>query len=108
MSSQIFKNKIPNEDVIHLLEEIAVKTDKCYIINNIAYKKGIFNDVIPRFLEECKPYYHISKRVYLERKLNYNAFITILRQICNFNKITYTSQIKYDKSQYDIIYYIYF
>jgi hypothetical protein len=108
MSSQIFKNKIPNEELIHLLEEIAVKTDKCYIINNIAYKKGIFNDAIPRFLEACKPYYHISKRIYLERKLNYNAFITILRQICNFNKITYTSQIKYDKSQYDIIYYIYF
>lgn len=108
MSSQIFKNKIPNEELIQLLEDIAVKTDKCYIINNIAYKKGIFNDDIPRFLEKCKPYYHISKRVYLERKLNYNAFITILRQICNFNKITYTSQIKYDKSQYDIIYYIYF
>ena len=108
MSSQIFKNKIPNEELIHLLEEIAVKTDKCYIINNIAYKKGIFNDAIPRFLEACKPYYHISKRIYLERKLNYNAFITILRQICNFNKITYTSQIKYDKSQYDIIYYIYY
>ena len=108
MSSQIFKNKIPNEEFIHLLEEIAIKTDKCYIMNNIAYKKGIFNNAIPRFLEECKPYYHISKRIYLERKLNYNTFITILRQICNFNKITYTSQIKYDKSQYDIIYYIYF
>ena len=108
MSSQIFKNKIPNEELIHLLEEIAIKTDKCYIMNNIAYKKGIFNDAIPRFLEECKPYYHISKSIYLERKLNYNTFITILRQICNFNKITYTSQIKYDKSQYDIIYYIYF
>ena len=108
MSSQIFKNKIPNEELIKLLEDIAVKTDKTYIINNIAYKKGIFNNTIPRFLEVCKPYYHISKRIYLERKLNYNAFITILRQICNFNKITYTSQIKYDKSQYDIIYYNYF
>jgi len=108
MSSQIFKNKIPNEELIKLLEDIAVKTDKTYVINNIAYKKGMFNDSIPRFLEICKDYYHISKRIYLERKLNYNAFITILRQICNFNKITYTSQIKYDKSQYDIIYYIYF
>jgi hypothetical protein len=108
MSSQIFKNKIPNEELIKLLEDIAVKTDKTYVINNVAYKKGIFNNTIPRFLEICKPYYHISKRIYLERKLNYNAFITILRQICNFNKITYTSQIKYDKSQYDIIYYIYF
>ena len=94
MSSQIFKNNIPNDYLIQLLEDIAIKTDKCYIINNIAYKKGIFSDAIPRFLEKCKPYYHISKRVYLDRKLSYNSFITILRQICNFNKITYTSQIK--------------
>jgi hypothetical protein len=108
MSSQIFKNTIPNELLFALIEDIAIKTEKCYVINNNAYKKGIFNESIPKFLEVCKPYYHISKRNYLERKLNYNSFITILRQICNFNKITYTSQIKYDKSQYDIIYYIYF
>ena len=108
MTSQIFKTKIPTEKLITLLTDISVKTDKCYIINNNSYKKGIFNETISHFLEECKPYYHVSKRKYLERKLNYNAFITILRQICNFNKITYTSQIKYDKSNYDIIYYIYF
>jgi hypothetical protein len=108
MTSQIFKTKIPTELLIELLTNIAVKTDKCYIINNNSYKKGIFNETVSQFLEECKPYYHVSKRKYLERKLNYNSFITILRQICNFNKITYTSQIKYDKSNYDIIYYIYF
>lgn len=108
MTSQIFKTKIPTERFIELLTNIAVKTDKCYIINNNSYKKGIFNETISQFLEECKPHYHISKRKYLERKINYNSFITILRQICNFNKITYTSQIKYDKSNYDIIYYIYF
>ena len=68
----------------------------------------MFNDTISNFIEECKPYYHLSKRIYLERKLTYNSFVTIIRQICNFNKITYTSQIKYDKSTYDIMYYIYF
>ena len=26
--------------------------------------------------------------------LNYNSFITVLRQICKFNSILYTSQIK--------------
>ena len=108
MNSQIFKNTVPNELLISLLDEIAVKTEKCFVFNNNSYKKGIFNDTIPTFLEKCKPYYHISKRKYLERKINYNSFITILRQICNFNKITYTSQIKYDKSNYDIFYYIYF
>ena len=108
MSVQIFKKNIPNDLLFALFENIAIKTEKCYVINNNAYKKGIFNESIPSFLEDCKSYYHISKRKYLERKINYNSFITILRQICNHNNITYTSQIKYDKSQYDIIYYIYF
>ena len=108
MSSQIFKNNIPNELLIKLLDDIAIKSDNCYVLNNNSYKKGIFNDTIPQFIAECKPYYHLSKRKYLERKLNYNSFVTIIRQICNFNKITYTSQIKYDKSTYDIMYYIFF
>ena len=107
MSSQIFKNPIPNQLLIKLLDDIAIKTEKCYVVNNNSYKKGMFNDLIVTFIEECKPYYHLSKRKYLDRKLHYNSFITVIRQICNFNKITYTSQIKYDKSSSDIIYYIY-
>jgi hypothetical protein len=108
MSSQIFKSAIPNEILIKLLNNIAIKTEKCYILNNSCYKKGLFNNVIYPFIDECKLYYHVSKMKYLDRKLTYNSFITIVRQICNFNKVTYTSQIKYDKSTYDIMYYIYF
>jgi hypothetical protein len=107
MSFQIFKDHVPNELLIKLLNDIAVKCDKYYILNNNSYKKGIFNNIIENFINQCMPYYHISKRKYLERKLTYNSFITIIRQICNFNKITYTSQLKYDKSTYDIIYCIY-
>ena len=43
MSSQIFKNNIPNELLFALINDIAIKTEKCYVINNNAYKKGIFN-----------------------------------------------------------------
>jgi hypothetical protein len=107
MSSQIFKNQVPNELLIKLLESISIKTDKFFIIDNNSYKKGIFNNIITDFINQCVPYYHLSKRKYLEKKLTYHSFITVIRQICNFNKITYTSQIKYDKSKYDIIYYIY-
>ena len=106
MTSQIFKTQIPNQLLINLLEENAVKSDKCYVINNNVYKKGIFNESIPKFITECRQYYFLSKRKYLDRKLSYNSFITNLRQICNFNKITYTSKIKYDKSVYDIEYHI--
>ena len=108
MSSQIFKKAFPNQLLIKLLDDIAVKTEKCYVLNTNSYKKGMFNDLIMTFIEACNPYYHLSKRKYLERKPTYNSFTTIIRQICNFNKITYTSLIKYDKSTYDIMYYIYF
>jgi hypothetical protein len=108
MVSQIFKEHLPNEVIFKLLDDIAVKSDKYYVLNNNSYKKGMFNNIIIDFINQCMPHYHISKQKYLERKINYNSFITIIRQICKFNNIIYTSQIKYDKCTYDIVYYIYF
>ena len=108
MSTQIFKNQIPNNIFFDLLDKICLKNEKHYTFNIYSFKKGIYSQDIQKFIDLCVPYYHISKRKYLERKLTHNSFTTILRQICNFNKITYTSQIKYDKSRYDIIYYIYY
>ena len=110
MSSQIFKKTIPKELLFTLLDIICIKNEKNYIFNKNSFKKGIFDNSIVQFLDECKEYYHISKQKYIdkEKKVTYNNFTTILRQICNSNKVTYTSKIKYDKSSYDIIYYIYF
>jgi len=109
MSSQIFKITVPNELVVKLFNIIAVKTDKYYIIDYNSYKKGIYTNDIPNFIQECSPYYFLSKRKkYLERPLTYNSFTTIIRQICKHNLIKYTSQVKYDKSEYNIVYYIYF
>ena len=106
--SKIFKEQIPNNLLLELLEKICIKTTKYYIFNNESFKKGIYTQDIQQFISLCVPYYHISKRKYLERNLNYNTFITILRQICKFNKILYTSKIKYINSTYDIVYYIYY
>ena len=108
MSSQIFKKNIPIEILFNLLDLICTKNDKYYIFNNTSYKKGIFNEEIQKFLELCKEYYHNSKKKYLEKKLTYNSLTTIIRQICNFNKVVYTSHIKFDKSTYNIIYFIYY
>ena len=107
MSAQLFKNIIPKKKLYDLLEIICTKTEKNYTINKDAFKKGIFNDTIQNFLEECKSYYHLSKQKYIDKKLTYNTFTTVVRQICNSNKIVYTSKIKYNNSTYDIIYYIY-
>jgi len=107
MSSQIFKKKVPTDLFFTLLDSICLKNEKHYTFNLNAFKKGVFNGKIEGFLNDCLPYYHFSKKKYLEKKITYNSFTTVLRQICNYNKITYTSQIKYDKSSYEITYYIY-
>ena len=40
--------------------------------------------------------------------MTYTAFTTVLRQICKFNHIKYTTKIRYEKSTYEIVYYICF
>jgi formylmethanofuran dehydrogenase subunit E-like metal-binding protein len=108
MSTQIFKKKIPNEYLFELLDKICVKTKDYYLINNISFKKGMYNNYIKDFFDLSREHYHISKRKYIDKQLTYNSFMTIVRQICNFNKIIYKNEIKYDRSSYDINYYIYY
>jgi len=108
MSIQIFKKQVPNELLFELFDALCVKSTKHYVFNVIAFKKGVYTETIQKFLETCVPYYHISKRKYLEKPLTYKTFTTVLRQICNYNKVQYTTQIRYDKSTYEIVYYIYF
>jgi len=107
-SSQIFKKHISNEVFFELLEKICFKMENCYVVSVDAFRKGVYNEDIQKFLTFCRPYYFISRRKYLDRKLTYKNFATILRQICNYNKIIYSSEIKYDKSNYSIFYYIFF
>lgn len=104
--SQIFKKEFPNNILIEFLDKLCFKYNNYYTLNFETFKKGCFNNEIQPFIELCKPYYHTSKLYYLNKELTYNSFTTILRQICKYNNIAYTSKIKYEKSSYNIVYYI--
>jgi hypothetical protein len=108
MSTQIFKNPYPKEDFFSFLEKVCEKTNKYYIFNNCSYKKAILNNDLPLFIESIRPCYYLSKHKYLDAKMNYNRLTTILRQICKYHKILFTSEIKYEYSKYNIHYYFYF
>ena len=59
------------------------------------------------FISLLEPYYYDSKKHYITRKMDYNRFITILRQLCNVNNIRYETKMIYNSSTYEIVYYIY-
>ncbi len=105
---QIFRKEIPNALLFDLLDKICLKTPKYYLIDINTYKKLMYHNLHTSFTEDIIEYYHESKRFYLRRKMSYNSFINIIRQICKNNNIVFSSQIKYNKSKYNIDYFIYF
>ena len=104
MSTQLFKKIFDLEDFVNFLSTICDVKDNEYTFNNDAFKKAnLFNRIDP-FVEKCKDHYYLSKHKYLNRKITYKTFITILRQIAKSINIEYSSNIKYSKSNYNIEY----
>lgn len=108
MHSQIFKDCIPKKLLFDFLKENATEKKNYYFFTKTHYKSAAFQEKIEPFLDKVKPYYFSSKLKYVTRKMNYKNFVTIIRQICKYHHIAFSSQIKYDKSTYNINYNIYF
>ena len=106
MTNQLFKKIIPNNILTDLLDEICEKKEEYYILNRIAYKKAEYYNLIENLTNTLKDYYHTSKQFYLTRKIDYNYFLTIIRQLCNSLNFEYTSKTEYHKSIYHITYFI--
>jgi len=106
MVSQIFKNVIPLELVEDFIKQNGILERDMYIFNKYCFKKIIMKNELDIFLKKILPYYHISKKCYIEREMNYIRFATILRQICKLHNIDVVSKIKYSNSNYENIYFI--
>ena len=106
-NNQNFKSNIPISLLWDYLQTNFIDNDTHFSISKFLYKKTEYNNNITTFIESLKEYYHVSKRNYIERQMNYKTFLTIIRQICNANNINYTSKLVYDKSSYEIEYSVY-
>ena len=105
------KNQIINSDysyniLTNILKEYGVIQDGFYIIDEIIYKRMVYDEKMSEFLQELKSCYYDSKLRYLENCNTYNNFLTIIRHICSYNNITYIKKIFYIRSKYIPSYYI--
>jgi hypothetical protein len=108
MKSQIFNKDIPYELLYNFLEQLCSKSnDNEYILDITSYKKAnLIDSYLLNFYNEIREYYYDSKKFYIDRKINYKSFLTVIRQICRYKNIPYKNVIVYNKSSYDMIYYI--
>jgi len=105
--NQIFKKKIAPEILFAFLKKHCIFEKKRFILTNITFRKYKFENEIKKFFNSIKEYYFPAKQFYLERTNKYKEFITVIRQICKYNHIPFTSKIKYYNSSYEINYFIY-
>ena len=101
--SQVFKYVVPIAILTELLDKICEPGEE-YVVDNNAYKRMKFHEYHTQFLETLAPYYHFSKRFYVEREFTYTTFMTIVRQICRIYKMEVRSNIHYGDSTYAIAY----
>ena len=102
----LFREVIPLEILIHLLDTICMKCEEYYLIDNISFNKMVILNLPSSFLEQVKKYYHRSKYYFLDRPFSYNSFVAIIRHICNYHQLNFIRKIKYNHSEYHIQYFI--
>jgi hypothetical protein len=108
MTSQLFKELVPITILYDFLEKICMKDhdNKLYIFSKAAFKKAEIYNLLTNFKEIIKPCYHMSKQYYVDRILTFIRFTTIIKQICHSNNVDFVSKIVYNKSKYEMEYYI--
>jgi len=121
--SGIFKTQVPLPVFYTFLESIcpppvaltASDVSGCkheYImIDNGAFKRGIFLDAIHPFMESMATHYYRPKYAfYAQRPMtgpaSYAHFIQVIRHICKATKIEMIASLKYEQSLSNKVYYV--
>lgn len=107
MATQVFRKLVPKSYLFEILDKVCFKTDTYYLVDYNSYRVFTHKNLRDDFVLELENYYHTSKCFYINRKMTYNSYINIIRQICKTNKIAFEPQIKYNKSRYCIEFVIY-
>ena len=112
--TQVFNKEVSLKCLYEILKDIlnkvcmidsSVQLDITeFVITKALFKRAEIHNLIKPFIETIREHYYLSKQHYTDRQINYNNFITIIRQLCNVNDIKYVSTIVYSKSNYEIEY----
>ena len=87
--TQIFIEELPLCFLYEVLENYFIKEKDYYVVNYVGFKKILFHKHQESWLSEIRPYYHKSKRFYVDRKFTFGSFINLIRQMCKLYNIEY-------------------
>ncbi len=104
MKTNYFRERVPSSVLTTLLADLCVVNNGWFIMDMPTYYNGIHKGTIQKFMEDCKPYYLLSKQFYATNELTYKSFLTVVRHICKTHSIDYNHHIQYCHSIYQVVY----
>ena len=103
----LFRQPVPTEWLFDLLDSVCDKKENShYCFDTTAYQKMLYHKLDQNFMEKIQSCYHDYTQFYIQRKLTYKSFVTIIRQICKHHQINFYSKTKFYHSDYQMEYYI--
>jgi len=106
IKNQILKEKI--DFFYDYLLKFGTLENDYILINPNHFKRAKYSDVLNEFLDKIEPYYHTTKKKYINREdISYIQFITILRQISHMNGVFFEYKIKHTNSKHYMEYYFF-
>ena len=109
MKSQVFKTIIEKDIITNFIKKISLNKGGHLELNKYSFKKiQLLNpNTINDFYNTIINHYYDAKKKYITCQLTYTSFLTVIRQLCKMHNIHFISKIIYNKSSYEIVYYIY-
>lgn len=106
--SQLFKTPYPLEKLKEYILKLCERVDdSSYIFSKVCFKRAQMSALATEFISDVAPHYHKSKQKYADvNAINYKLVVNALRQLCKYHDIHVESKIRYDKSSYEIEYFI--
>lgn len=95
IQAQVFCKQVTFDLIEPLLKKICIPVEKGYVVDETAFSRLLFYGLEKDFIETMRPYYYNSKLYYIERKLTFKSFSTIVRQICKASGTLVISSVQY-------------
>jgi hypothetical protein len=106
---QVYRTIPPIEPLQDLLVTYGEKTDKFVLIRPSTFNRIRYHEKLFPYLHSLEPHFHMSKLTYCTRRpFAYKNFMTLVRQICKLHRIPVVPSIRYDHSNYEMQYSVFF
>ncbi len=98
--NQLFKTIPDHAIVFGYLDDVCYRDRDYFVVDDVVHHRMRYDNRITSLYDYLRPFYHTSKRKYLDERCSRNGFLTVLRQLCKLYCLQFVSKVVYRNGTY--------